>query len=183
MPHTALQIWGGAFYLLQKIFLSRAARSGEKTKDRWLHWSKIVYVIGIPAWLVIFSGKRDWMMVGIESSGILALILSAITKRYPAGRKQKWPHCVLGAIILVGFLYSCFDYGSNAGLLFGTYLIYRQKPAGYCWYMLMHLTTGALMAIQHLPWLALQQAASMAFVVDAYRVERRKALAKTPRSI
>ena len=75
------------------------------------------------------------------------------------------------------------EIGSNAGLLFGTYLIYRQKPAGYCWYMLMHLTTGALMAIQHLPWLALQQAASMAFVVDAYRVERRKALAKTPRSI
>ena len=101
---------------------------------------------------------------------------------------NKKPPPLLDRLALVciplGFAYSLYDFGGLntinqwleiglvAGFLVGTYLLAKEKPSGYLWYVLMHITCGWLMWIQAYPWLFLQQVISLGFIAAAYRVTR-----------
>jgi hypothetical protein len=68
-----LQIWGGGCYLLNKIFLSR---SEGKLDGRTVRiWGWAVYLLGLPAWVIILVMKRDWMAATIEAGGAPAMLL------------------------------------------------------------------------------------------------------------
>ncbi|MBI3626890.1 hypothetical protein HY224_02505 [Candidatus Uhrbacteria bacterium] len=54
------------------------------------------------------------------------------------------------------------------GFLLGTYLLAKDKPSGYLWYILMNISCGWLMEIQGYHWLFVQQVLSLGFTVDAY---------------
>lgn len=185
MLHTILQVWGGIFYLLNKIFLSFSERS-ESNKKRWRIASWVVYLIGLPPWVIIFIIERNWIVAALEAGGAPAMVLGLVIAVRGKGKEPKWlDHIALVAIVL-GFGYSLYDFGglhtltqwleigTVAGFLFGTYLLAKENASGYLWFIQMNVANGALMWVEHYPWLVLQQVVSLIFVVDAYLAWKRK---------
>jgi hypothetical protein len=79
MFELSLQIWGGLFYLLNKIFFSQAERSKTTMRRRvWRIRSWIVYLAGLPAWIIVFTSEHNWIAAGVESGGAPAIIVGLI---------------------------------------------------------------------------------------------------------
>lgn len=188
--HALLQWIGGAGYLLNKIFLSFSERSRKKgdarmyQKWRVLSWS--VYFVGLPAWVLIFIGERNWIAAGVEASGAPSIILGLITAlRGDPKKTPRWLNRLALVFIPLGFAWSIHDFGGLTtitqwletalviGFLVGTYLLAKERASGYLWYVLMHVTCAWLMVIEGYPWLFWQQVVSLAFIIDAYRVQRK----------
>ncbi len=93
--------------------------------------------------------------------------------------------------IVAGLAYSLYDFGGLTTItqfielvlvvtfLIGTYQLAHEKPSGYLLYFIMVCFNGALMWIEHYPWLVAQQVVSLGFIVDAYLAQKRKS--NTPR--
>jgi len=186
-----LQWLGGGFYLLNKIFLSWSEhaklRSDARRARQWRILSWIVYLAGLPPWVIIFVRKHNWIAAALEAGGAPAMTLGLVTAiRGTAKNPPRWLDRFALLCIPVGFAYSLYDFGELTavsqwleialvlGFLVGTYLLARERASGYLWYVLMHVSCGWLMYRQGFPWLAAQQAASLIFIVDAYAVTRRK---------
>lgn len=184
-----LQWLGGGFYLLNKIFLSvseRARRSGDLANGRrWRIAAWSVYLVGLPAWVILFVLNRNWIAASVEASGVPAMALGlVIAVRGLDAVPPPWLERLALACIPLGFLYSLWDFGGFGTLnqwletalvvsfLVGTYQLAKERSTGYLWYVAMHVSTGWLMWIQDYPWLCLQQFVSLFFVADAYLVQR-----------
>ena len=186
MPHDILQVWGGFFFLLNKIFFSRAERNEGVRKRVWRIRSWTVYIIGLPAWVIIFVSERNWIAASVETGGATAMILGLIIAMRGLGREPRWLNYIALFSVVIGIGYSVYDFSGIttinqvlelclvAGFLIGTYLLARERPIGYLWFMLMNVSNALLMYIEHFPWLALQQVVSLAFVADAYVMQKRK---------
>lgn len=173
-------------YLLQKVFLWMAEvaddRNDEVIERRWRIAAWAVYMVGLPPWVIIFISERNWIAGLVEASGFPAMVLGlAIAIR---GTKEKLPPWIFEITIasaLCGFAASFWDFkgintinqwleiGLVLGYLVGTYQLALENAGGYLWYVLMHVSCGWLMWIQHSPWLCAQQVASLGFIVAAYR--------------
>lgn len=182
-----LQILGGGFYLLNKVFLwlsERHTRSQAKARARqWRIASWVVYLAGLPPWVIIFVYRHNWIAAGVEASGVPAMVLGLVTSfRGHAKNPPRWLDWLALVCIPLGFGYSVYDFGGIThfgqwleiglviGFLLGTYLLAKNKPSGYAWFVLMHLCCGWLMLIEHYPWLFAQQLVSLIFIGDAYRI-------------
>ncbi len=194
-----LQIWGGIFFLLNKVFLSAAERTEQKKfepKGIWrkypfllkVHWRRqswIVFLVGVPAWIIIFVIDHNWIAAALETGAIPSMLVGLIISFTGKGSAPKWLHFIAITSIVLGLGYSAYDFhGFNtftqaseflmtAGLQIGTYQIARKKLSGYLWFGLMHISCIALMYMQHHPWLLVQQVISIAFVYDAYRIKKK----------
>lgn len=180
-----LQIWAGAFYLLNKIFFSRAERNQGEWKRKWKIASWAVYLIGLPAWLLVFAQKPNWIAFGVEAGGAPAMVLGLVIALRGKENEPNWLNifALLGAVL--GLLYSVrifhgittinqvLEMGIAVGFLIGTYLLAKENPKGYLWFLLMNASNAVLMGIQSYPWLCLQQIISFAFVLDAYLIEKK----------
>jgi hypothetical protein len=180
-----LQWWAGGFYLLNKIFFSRAERTEDKEKKRkWKIISWVVYLIGLPAWVIIFYYQKDWIAFYVEISGAVIMLLGLAVAWVGIKKTPKW-FVVIGFIAaLIGMKYSFQDFGImttldqwlelgiSIGFLIGMLLLAFERRSGYLWFVLMNVCCGSLMYIQGHPWLALQQVISLYFVLDAYRKYR-----------
>lgn len=185
-----LQMLGGGFYLLNKIFLSRWERSKRRKHleraRKWRIAAWAIYLLGLPPWILIFAVERNWIAASVEASGAPAMALGLVRA---LRRKDKpvpaWLEWLALVCVPLGFMYSFHDFGGFdsleqwletvlvAGFLIGTYLLAKERPNGYLWYVLMHVACGVLMWHEDYPWLALQQAASLGFIADAYLTQRR----------
>ncbi|MFA6301189.1 MAG: hypothetical protein WC609_02470 [Candidatus Paceibacterota bacterium] len=185
--HQLLQWLGGGFYLLNKIFLTFSEyahnRGDKKTARRWRIASWVIYLVGLPPWVIIFIVRHNWIAASVEASGIPAMLLGlVIAFRDTTKNPPRWLDRFALVCIPVGFAYSFYDFGGLntinqwleiglvVGFLVGTYLLAKENANGYLWYVLMHITCGRLMWIQGYPWLFLQQVISLGFILDAYRV-------------
>lgn len=194
-----LQWIGGVFYLLNKVFFSlseRADNRGDVERKRlWRIASWEVYLVGLPAWVIIFMDERNrnWIAASVEASGApamffgLVLAIRGIKKGAP-----KWLDRLALVCIPLGFGYSLYDFGGFsaltqwletalvAGFLIGTYLLAKERAFGYLWYVLMHISCGWLMWIQGYPWLFVQQVISLGFILDAYLMTQKRKTALSP---
>ena len=181
-----LQIWGGLFYLLQKVGLSVAEGAKNKALARRLRitaWA--IYIAGLPPWLVILTQQRNWIAASVEASGFPAMVLGLV---FAIEDKRKDPPMWLNIVALIGVLtglrYSFYDFGGitiinqwleivlSVGYLVGTYLLALKKPAGYLWYIPMHVACAWLMWMEGMPWLFWAQVISLVFILSAYRTAR-----------
>ncbi len=88
------QIWGGVFYLLNKIFFSISERKGnEERKRKWKIAAWSVYLIGLPGWLYILTSSKAWIVASVELCGAPSMIvgLAAAIK----GNEQNFPVVLL----------------------------------------------------------------------------------------
>lgn len=181
--HTALQLWGGAAYLIHKICLSRAERSADsQANQRWRLRSWTVFLAGLPAWVIVFMSERDWIAAAVESGGVPAIIIGMIIALRGHGTEPRWLDRLARFSVVAGLGASLYDFGGittinqilelaiAAGFLMGTYLLAKDRTQGYFWFMLGNVSCSILMGIQGYTVLMAQQAVSLVFVVDAYRM-------------
>jgi len=182
------EIWGALFYLLNKISFSRVERSETpEQKRRWRILAWIVYLIGLPAILIFYGIKRDWMVVFVEAGGGPAMAYGLVRALRGKEGAPKWLDTLALVSAFVGIGVSLYDLGGFnqitqlcelglvVGFLFGTYLLAKERPVGYLFFMLMIGSNLFLLWIQSGYVLFCQQIISMVFVVDAFRMYRRKA--------
>lgn len=188
---TFLQVWGGSCYLLAKILLSRA-EGKKKTGLRQYGW--LVYLSGVPAWVILLFQNRNWIAMAIEAGGVPGMVLGLVVAI--RGMEQVPRLLDLGTrvfvwvLIFLGVGYSAYDsggittftqileFGVTVGFLLGTYLLAKADRRGWLCFILMHTSMGILMAMQ-IKWiLVLFQAASIYFAVSGFRRAKKAVVQK-----
>lgn len=181
-----LQIWGAAFYLLNKVFWALAERKG-KEKGRKLHicaW--VSYLAGHPAWWAAFALKHNWIVFGLGIGGLPSTILGLVIAVRGQGKDPLWLKSLALISAAVGFYFSIHEMGGIVNLrqgaeigmsvtyLVGTYLLAIKKPAGYISFILLNIFSLSLMWSQGYLIMAIQQILSIFFLLDAYIATRRQ---------
>jgi hypothetical protein len=184
-----LQVWGGLFYLLNKVFLSvaeRSERNNRKKKKTWRVTSWVVYLLGTPSWIFLFIKEHNWIAAALEAGGIPSMIIGLIITIKGKGKEPMWLNYIAIISIVIGLGYSWYDFNGIrtfhqfaeivmiAAFLIGTYQIAQEKLSGYVWFMIMNGACMLLMYLDHYPWLVVQQIVSVSFVIDAYFVKKKK---------
>lgn len=191
----ALQVWGGAFYLLNKIFfaLAEGPHAANKRNIRIAGW--LVYILGVPAWFIILAGKHDWIAASIQAGVIPSMLLGL----YNAVSRTDKPNKTFDRIasvctficLAIGASYSLYDHGGltagsqflelciMVGFLVGSYLLAKKNIYGWLFFMLMNVSMATLMLLQHKPLLSAQQLLSLCFVVYGFSVALKFSRKKT----
>ncbi len=181
-----LQLWGGGFYLLNKIFLAMAEGQGDRTKRKLRILGWVVYLLGVPAWVIILIGKHNWIAASIEAGGVPAMLFGLFNvyqnKTVPNRVLDALTSTITYAFVILGVCYSLYDYGglvavtqlleisAMTGFLLGSYLLAKHNRIGWLLFMLMNGSMAALMFIQHKPILTAQQLVSLCFVAYGFRM-------------
>ncbi len=179
-----LQIWGGSFYLINKICFA-FAEGKERNRKRQLKiigW--VIYILGVPAWVIILIIKHDWIAASIEAGGIPTMLFGLFNVYKNSEKPNRFFDMVASfftyAFIIFGTSYSIYEYygitsisqfleiGVMIGFLLGSYLLAKNKTYGWLFFMLMNGSMGTLMIIQSKPILGIQQAVSFCFVVYGF---------------
>jgi hypothetical protein len=177
-----LQVWGGSAYLLAKILLAHA--EGLRNDRAWRMAGWFIYLLGLPAWVILLIGKQNWIAAANEAGCAPALLLGLVLAWK---RLDKAPRHVDRGIrgftygmILLGTLYSLYyfhgitafsqvlEIGVTIGFLLGTYLLAKKNPAGWLFFALMLISMGILMYMQGKIFLVIQQIISLFFVAHGF---------------
>lgn len=183
-----LQIVGGGCYLLNKILFAFAEGRTHRIKRLFRLCGWVLYISGVPAWVVILSGKHNWIAASIEAGGIPAMLFGLYTvytdRQRPSRRFDRIAAIFTYASVVLGIGYSLYDFGGitavsqllemgvTLGFLLGSYLMAKNN-SGWLYFMLMNGSMATLMHLQNKPLLAGQQLLSLCFVVYGYIMSRR----------
>jgi hypothetical protein len=185
----ALQFWGGGSYLINKIFFALAEGKKQNIKRKLKFYGWAIYILGVPAWVLILLSKQNWIAASIEAGGIPSMFLGL----YTVYKNSKLPNSIFDKVvsfftygsIALGVSYSLFDYGGITsfsqvlemgvmlGFLLGSYLLAKNNRTGWLFFMLMNGSMATLMFIQNKPLLTAQQIVSLSFVTYGFRVSRK----------
>ena len=186
---TALQLWGGGFYLVNKIFFALAEGKKQNSKRKLKLYGWAIYICGVPAWVIILLIEQNWIAASIEAGGVPSMFLGF----YTVYKKNQSPNMLFDRVAMVftygsialGLSYSLFDYGGITsfsqileigvmlGFLLGSYLLAKNNKNGWLFFMLMNGSMATLMMIQHKPLLSIQQILSLSFVIYGCRTSRK----------
>ena len=194
---TFLQIWGSTFLAAQKgLFLfSEWPRGGKYTVSpifKLIGWW--IFLIGLPAWLIIFAQKGNWIAMSVETCGVAGIILGIVNLHKKQPFSEKWLDTFTLVCVALGVTISLYDVGGltkttqflelslSAGYLVGTYLLASKKhptlqPYGYLSYVVMNGSSSWLMFSQEKYVFAVQQVLSLtcmllAFIFSYQRMRR-----------
>lgn len=184
-----LQVWGGLFYFLNKLFFSLAERSlNIKIQYKWMGFAWGVYLAGLPAWVIIFLSEHNWIAAAVKSSGVPAMLMGLYTS--VKNNKSDGTHVLLDRIsklmIVAGGGLSLYDFGGITtfnqilelgiafGFIFGTYFLAVLKPYGYLWFFIGNLCAGHLMMSQGYYLLMFQQFLSGILVLYAFWLRKKE---------
>ncbi|WP_300675302.1 hypothetical protein [Desulfoluna sp.] len=179
-----LQVWGGLFYLINKICFSLAEGSDEQRKKQLKIWGWVIYILGVPAWVTILILKHNWIAASIEAGGVPSMLFGLFCV-YKNNKKINPMFDFVATVCTYSFMifgvsYSLYDYhgihslsqlleiGVMIGFLLGSYYLAKNKSIGWLFFMLMNASMGTLMIVQDKPILALQQVVSLCFVVYGF---------------
>jgi hypothetical protein len=194
MLNIILQLWGGTFYLLNKLFFSKAERAvNQRHRQKWRLRAWTAYLVGLPPWVFIFISERNWIAAAVESGGVPAMLIGLIAARQDHTQLHEyvWLDHLAKLMILIGLGLSLYEFnglatlnqflelGIAAGFLMGTYLLAKSNPQGYFWLKAGNISAALLMMRQGYFLLMAQQVISLSLVIDAYRVQRRKVIRAT----
>ncbi|HIE07621.1 MAG TPA: hypothetical protein EYP64_06220 [Desulfarculaceae bacterium] len=194
-----LQVWGGGFYLLNKIFLALAEGKNENTKRQLKIAGWIIYILGVPAWVMILISKHNWIAASVEAGGVPSMLFGLFTVYQDAEAPNKIFDFIASlftyVFLILGVSYSVYDYGGIAsvsqlleigvmiGFLVGSYLLAKNNSYGWLFFMLMNGSMASLMLIQNKIFLSVQQLVSLCFVIYGFAIviknSRLKKLTKT----
>lgn len=180
----ALQAWGGGCYLLNKIFFALAEGRSPRAKRQLKLLGWWIYLIGVPAWVIILVGKHNWIAASIEAGGVPAMLLGLVTvyqnRDLPHKGFDRIASVLTYAFLGLGVCVSVYEHGGIGavtqmleigvmiGFLVGSYLLAKSNLYGWLFYMFMNASMATLMWIQHKPLLTLQQLVSLGFVVYGF---------------
>lgn len=181
-----LQFWGGGFYLANKILLAIAEGRPQKVKRLLKLAGWLIYILGVPAWVIILISNQNWIAASIEVGGIPSMCLGLYNVYKKEGISSKRFDVVAISVtyasLALGVYYSMLEHGGinsvtqllelgvMTGFLFGSYLLAKNRSAGWLLFILMNGSMASLMFIQGKPILSTQQLFSLCFVVYGYAV-------------
>ena len=173
-------MWGGLAYLLAKVFLV-CAEGKENSIWRVRGW--IVFLLGIPAWVIVLGKESAWIAAGVEAGGapsmLLGIAIALGLKVSPY--TQKRVRVLAGTLIIIGIGYSWYDFGGirslsqvlelmvTIGYLAGTYLLAKKDGRGWLWFVLMNTSMGILNMTQEKWIFFLLQVVSVGFGIYGFR--------------
>lgn len=181
-----LQIWGGAFYLANKILLAIAEGRPPNLKRplRLAGW--FIYILGVPAWAMILISKQNWIAASIEIGGVPSMVLGLFNVyRGDAAASRLFDIMAVWTTYVAlafGVGYSLYEHkgintvpqileiGVMVGFLLGSYFLAKNLAVGWLFFMLMNGSMATLMFIQDKPVLSVQQLFSLCFVVYGFIV-------------
>lgn len=185
-----LQLWGGIFYLANKMLFAFSVTSA-KASQRYLKmfaWS--AYLVGVPAWIIILLGKDNWIAASVEAGGIPAMLLGLYNTYHSHLKVNKLFNWIVSAstyaALVFGLAYSFVIHGGISlvsqwlelgvmlGFLMGGYMMAKNHISGWVFFMLMNLSMAALMLLQGKWILMAQQLLSLGFVIYGYFHSRTK---------
>lgn len=185
----ALQIWGGSFYLINKILFALAEGKKQTIKRNLKLNGWAIYILGVPAWVIILFSQQNWIAASIEAGGVPSMLLGLYTVYHNSDSPNRIFDRVASFFtygsIALGVGYSLFDYGGITsfsqilemgvmlGFLLGSYLLAKNNRTGWLFFMIMNGSMATLMLIQHKPLLAVQQIVSLSFVIYGFRASRK----------
>lgn len=184
-----LQVWGAGFYLINKILfaISESKQASLKKKLKIIGWT--IYILGVPAWVIILVAHQNWIAASIEAGGIPSMLLGL----YNTYHDHKKPHKFFNKFVsfstysslAFGLLYSLnlhggissitqiLEIGVMLGFLLGSYYMAKNSSNGWLFFMLMNLSMASLMFIQDSPILMAQQLLSLCFVVYGFNKSKK----------
>ena len=186
--HLVLDLVGGVLYLANKVFFDIMERRDGRDAVAFLFWKRmawIVYLLGLPAVLIVFYQEKNWIFGAVELGGMPAMLCGLI-----ASFSLKDPPKILDKFALyaipVGLFVTLFDFKSwstfllqlfgSAGFLIGTRALSKRdekkQEQGYYWFFVMNIATALLFFVQERYLWIPQQIISVLFVLDALRVRR-----------
>jgi hypothetical protein len=185
-----LQIWGGFSYLINKILFSLAVNKPKEVQRKLKLSGWIIYILGVPAWVIILISEQNWIASSIEAGGIPAMLLGL----HSVYKRNEHPHLLFDKIasiftygsIIAGVSYSLIDsgvitsfsqileIGVMIGFLLGSYLLAKNNWLGWFFFMIMNGSMATLMFFQNKPLLAIQQLVSISFVLYAIYASLKK---------
>ena len=148
--------------------------------------SWIVYLAGLPAWVIVFISERNWIAAGVESGGTPAMVGGLIIALRGHGTALKWLDSISKAGVFIGLTLSIYEFGGltttnqflelgiAAGFLIGTYLMAKDNVQGYIWLMIGNVSCASLMRLEGFYILMIQQLISLIFVTDAFIYRRKR---------
>jgi hypothetical protein len=182
-----LQVWGGLFYLLNKLFFAKTERAENFVNEqKWLIRAWIVYLIGSPPWVIIFVLERNWIAAAVEASGIPAMLIGLNGARHGQQANHSWLDHLARLLVVLSLGLSLYDFGGitsmkqlleigvAAGFLMGTYMLAKKNSRGYVWLMVGNITAASLLGVQKYYLLMGQQLISLCLVIDAYHIRKQK---------
>jgi hypothetical protein len=179
-----LQVWGGSFYLLNKVLFSLAEgrRAERQRRLRIAGW--VIYILGVPAWVIILIGKHDWIAASIEAGGLPAMLFGLYNVYFNPEKPNSAFNLIAKlctySFLFFGVIYSLFDFGGvrawsqvleigvMVGFLLGSFLLAQKKIYGWVFFMLMNISMASLMFLQNKPFLSFQQLISLCFVIYGF---------------
>ena len=185
-----LQIWGGGFYLINKMLFALSENKQDIVKKKFKTLGWIIYILGVPAWVIILVGHQNWIAASIEAGAVPAMLLGL----YNTYHDHKKPHkrfnqfvsfSIYGSIVF-GLIHSFNLYGGLTsltqileigvmlGFLLGSYYMAKNNANGWLFFMLMNLSMASLMFIQAYPILMAQQLLSFFFVLYGFQQSRQR---------
>jgi hypothetical protein len=186
---TLLQVWGGGFYLINKILFALAEGRNQKTKRVLKIAGWVVYLLGVPAWVIILMGKQNWIAASIEAGGVPSMLFGLHTVYHKRDSPDKGFDRVASfftyGFIAIGVGYSLYDFGGIVstsqvleifvmiGFLLGSYLLAKNNSNGWLFFMIMNGSMASLMFLQQKQLLTIQQLLSLCFVMYGYFVSRK----------
>ena len=179
---TFLQIWGGSGYFLAKLFLVRAEFVENNKKLRFIGW--IVYLLGLPAWVILLANRQNWIAAAIETAGFPSIMLGIVM----TWKQKTNPHKIIdwciriftGLMIILGISFSIYTFnGIKAfsqileiiiifGYLVSNYLLAKRNPYAWLMFVVGLGSMGLLMYIQSKYILCIQQAISLIPVIIGF---------------
>jgi len=172
---TFLQYWGGAGYFLAKILLVRAEFVENNRNLRLVGW--FVYLIGLPAWVILLADRQNWIAAAIETAGVPAILLGIVMTWKQSNTPNKivdWSIRVFTFLMIkIGVLYSIYTFNGIRtfsqileiiiifGYLVSNYLLAKRNPFAWLMFMVGLISMSILMYIQDKPILCIQQLISL----------------------
>jgi hypothetical protein len=143
-----------------------------------------MYLIGLPAWVILLIAKQNWIAAANEGGGAPALILGLVIAWKSLDTVPKyidWGIKIFTyGIVIIGTIYSLYifngittisqilEIGVTVGFLLGSYFLAKKKPSGWIFMIIMLISMGSLMYIHGKMILIIQQIVSLFFAVNGF---------------
>ncbi len=197
-----LEILGSLMFLFHKTILFLCERKEHQLAKngtqhfhagwRFIAWQG--FLIGLPAWLIIFVMKENWIALSVEGLGLLSVFLCMYGLWHHGKYEQShqvatWDRRLFWASVvsaIIGLSISLWHIGvftrftqavevSLVGAyLAGTILLSRKNALGYLCYAVMNGSNLVLMGLQDRYIMAGQQGISAAIMIATFFFALRK---------
>lgn len=188
--NMSLQIWAAISYLSHRILFSFAESKPAATKRKMKIVGWVIFILGVPAWVIILASKNDWIAASVEAGGLPSMFLGLYNTIYHNKPSHKIWSRLVGIFTVCALFFGVFfslrhhgslhslsqflEIGVVVGFLIGSYFMAKDHINGWLFFMLMNISAASLMLLHGNFILMVQQLISLGFVMYGFWQARKQ---------